>query len=386
MIPDSVPETDNESPGERAFSAAPSASAGLVIGVLALGIVVGLAMGWISFGSPESARSTPPALYDEELVTSVYEDASGAVVGISVIPQPTGGLSRTTFREETGSGFLVDDAGHIVTNHHVVEGSGEITVQLFDGRTLPATKLGTSPADDLALLQVDPQEVAGIDPLPLADSDMSRPGQMAIAIGSPFGDLNSVTVGVVSGLGRSRPSVLLRPIPDLVQTDAALNPGNSGGPLLNSSGEVIGVNSSVRVVSSVQIGVGYAIPSNTLKDILPDLLNPGVVRRPWIGISGTPLTRNMSVSLALPSESGIYVNRVWDGSPAQKAGLRGDPRRIPSGQGDIIVAVDGNPVASFSDMVSYFNSLRPSDQVTLTILRDKETHQVDITLAEWPDT
>ena len=385
MTPDNGARTSDEEPSNRPTIIGAWSPLSLAAAALALGVVVGLTLGWISFGSSLSAASGPPVLYDERLVTSVFEDASPAVVEITVARNAPG-TARSVFRLDSASGFLVDDEGHVVTNNHVVDGAQDITVQLFDGRMLKATKLGTSPADDLALLQVDPQEVESILPLPLADSNKVMTGQMAIVIGSPFRNPNSVSVGVVSGVGRSRPSALGRPMPDLIQTDAALNPGNSGGPLLNARGEVMGVNYAVAVVSSVPVGVGFAVPSNTLRDILTDLMSPGEIKRPWIGISGAPLTKSMSEFLNIPTESGIYVHEVWSGSPAQEARLRGDPLRAPTGQGDVIVAVDGIPVGSVSDMVSYLNTRRPGDHVTLTILRDKKAQEVDISLAEWPDT
>ena len=366
-----------------------------MLAVLALGMVIGFALGWISFGSRWAYQTQPSILYDENVVSSVFEKASNAVVEISVSRPNPRRNSALPFFESTGSGFLVDDAGHIVTNHHVVDGAGDISVKLFDKRTLTATLLGTSPADDLALLRVDPREVSDIDPLPLGDSSKLRPGQMAIAIGSPFRHLNSVTVGVVSGIGRSQPRpfgegnqalVLRRPVPDLVQTTAALNMGNSGGPLLNSSGEVIGVNSAIRVGSTIQNGVGFAVSSNTLKSILSDLMTPGEVKRPWLGISGAGLSKNMSASLGLPMEKGIYIRQVWPGSPAHEAKLRGDGSRVFSGSADVIVAVDDVQVGSVSEMVGYLNSLRPGDHVSLTIFRENKTHQVDVALAEWPDT
>ena len=386
MFPNDSPENRDALKSRLQRTDSGVSPAGLIAILLALGVLVGFTLGWISFQSPWSTVSGPPVLYDESLVTLLVDEASPAVVEIAVVRTRTGPLSRATFREDSGSGFLVDKLGHIATNHHVVDGAQEITVRLFDGRALPASKLGSSPADDLALLRVDPLEVSDIRPLTLADSDKVRPGQMAVAIGSPFGHRNSVTVGVVSGVGRSEPSILRRPIPELVQTDAALNPGNSGGPLLDSEGQVIGVNSSVEIASSMQIGVGFAVPSNTLSGILDDLKIPGEVKRPWIGIAGMPMTRNMSVSLGLPAEKGIYVTRVWEGSPASKARLRGDSRRVPTGRGDIILSVDDNPVASVSDMVGYLNTRRPGDQVTLTILRDNRQVKIDLTLAEWPDT
>ena len=383
MIPDSSTEPRQASSVRPTNALGKDLSTAILVTVLALGMLLGFSMGWITFGSPLSNESESAVLYDQRLVTSLFETASRAVVEITVVREASSRNQGANSAVEVGSGFIVDNAGHIVTNHHVVDGSESITVQLFDGRILPATRLGTSPADDLAVLQVDVAEVEDIDPLPLADSDKVSPGQMAIAIGSPFRNQNSVTVGVVSGIGRSRGSVLLRPIPDLIQTDAALNPGNSGGPLLDAAGAVMGINSSVQLVSNVQIGVGFAIPSNTLKGILPDLITPEEVKRPWIGITSPQLTRSAAASLGLPEEGGVYVRDVCDKSPAQEAGLRGDPRRQPSGEGDFITAVDGVRVASLSSMVSYLNTLRPGDSVTLTFLHDHETQEVNITLGEW---
>ena len=270
MIPDSNPEFREESTKSRPAPARRDSSTGFVIAVLVLGLMMGFVAGWLTFRSPWAVASSTP-LYDEALVTSLFDSAGRAVVEVNVARSPTG--------ETSGSGFLVDSAGHVVTNHHVLDGGGDVTVRLFDGRVLSAERLGTSPADDLALVRVDPDDLVGLEPLSLADSDAVRPGQLAVAIGSPFRNLNSISVGVVSGIGRSRVSELSRPIPDLIQTDAALNPGNSGGPLLNSEGDVIGVTNAVQVVSSVQIGVGFAIPSNTLSGILDDLKTPGELKR-----------------------------------------------------------------------------------------------------------
>ena len=384
-----VPEIHQQSAASKPSLARPVAAA------LAIGLVVGIVIGWASFRSPSGSESGPTVLYDENAVTSLYARVSPAVVEITV-SRP--GILREA--AASGSGFLVDAEGHIVTNYHVVEGTGDISVRLSDGRTLEATKLGESRADDLAVLQVDPEEVSGVDPLPMADSSEVTSGEMAIAVGSPFSQYNSVSVGVVSGLGRTRPSGLRRPIPDMVQTDAALNPGNSGGPLLNRDGEVIGVNSSVQLQSSVQTGVGFAISSNTVKGILANLMIPGEFKRPWIGIQGSALTKRLSEAMDLPSDTGIYVQTVCNNSPAQKARLRGELRldcdnpatqdALGSGavrrtgfRGDVIIAVDGDAVSSVGDMVSYFNTLIPGDKVTLTIIRENSFRDVDVTLAEW---
>lgn len=352
-------------------------------GVISLALLLGFTLGLLSVGSLSGSPFKSTSLYDEELVTSLFEDVSPAIVEISVTSGAGGLLGQ---RVGTGSGFLIDREGHIITNYHVIEGADEISIKLSNGKTLPATRLGTSPADDLAVIQVDASEVADIEPLAFADSTEVKPGQLAIAIGSPFRNFNSVTVGVVSGTGRGPTSVLRRPIPDMIQTDAPLNPGNSGGPLLNSKGEVIGINSAVRTGSFQGIDefrIGFAVPSNTVKNLMPDLISAAhVVKRPWLGISGAPLTRDLISSLGI--EEGIFITRVFRGSPAEHAGLV--PFLSVRGGGDVITAIDGTPVGSVEDMVSYFNTLRPGDDVTLSVFRNTGDVEIKITLAEWPDT
>ena len=358
------------------------ASRTLVLGVAAIALLVGFTLGILSTSSIGDGIGGSRALYDEDLVTSLFENASPAVVEVSVT-QGAGILQRTG----SGSGFLIDDRGHIVTNNHVVRGADAITVRLSDGRSIDATRLGSSPADDLALLQVDPSEVSGIRPLTLADSSKLKPGEMAVAIGSPFQNFNSVTVGVVSGTGRGPSSILRRPIPDMIQTDAPLNPGNSGGPLLNSRGEVIGVNSSVRtgaVRGLEDFRIGFAVPSNTVKSLMPQLLESKVVRRPWLGISGGSVSSDLQSPRGLPP--GIYVTGVFANSPAQRVGLIPFRSLRGTSTGDVITAVDGVPVGSVEDMVSYFNARKPGDDVTLSVFRNSETIELRVTLAEWPDT
>jgi 2-alkenal reductase len=359
-------------------------SIGMVISLVGFGILVGLLVAWISFGSPWSSWSAPTVLYDQQLVTSLVEEASPAVVEVSV--SRFGSVDK-------GSGFLVDGLGHIVTNSHVVQGAGDISVRLHDGRIVDAALLGNSPADDLAILEVDSEQFKRIAPLRLADSGKVRPGQLAVAIGSPFQQLNSVTVGVVNGVGRSEVgSELRRPMPELVQTDATLNPGNSGGPLLNADGEVIGVNSAVQIRASardlsIQTGLGFAVSSNTLSDLLPYLLTPGEFKRPWLGVESTQLNRSQFRSLDLPVDAGVYITHVCRGSPADIAGLRGERFRIrPTGRGDLITAIDEYSVVEIGDMVSYLNTLRPGAQVVLTIMRSRKPYTVDVTLAEWENT
>jgi 2-alkenal reductase len=352
----------------------------LVIG-LSLGFVVGL-----FFASPLGwSKDSGTVLYDQSLVTNLFDKASPAVVEIHISRR----LGRIRLPGSgTGSGFLIDTEGHIITNHHVVENATDITVSLSDDREIDAIILGTSPADDLALIKVDPEEIKGITPLVLADSSEVRPGQLAVAIGSPFRQFNSMGVGVVSGTGRGLSSVLRRPIPDMIQTDAPLNPGNSGGPLLNAEGEVIGVNSSVRMGDlGNEIGefrIGFAVPSNTVISLLPQLLISAEVKRPWIGISGLPVSKEMIDSFGFPR--GVFISGVARSSPASRAGLAPFTSFNGGNRGDIITAIDDTPILSIDDMVSYLNSKNPGDEVRLSVYRNSETVELALTLDPWPDT
>ena len=355
-------------------------SRGFVVMLLALGVLLGFSVGLLVAESGVGGSIGSSPLFDEDVVTDLFERASPAVVELEV--------SLINSRSPgSGSGFFIDRDGHIVTNNHVVDNSTAIRVRLHDGRTLEATKLGNSPADDLALLQVNPAEVSGIEPLPLADSAQVVPGQMAIAIGSPFRNFNSVTVGVVSGRGRAQVSALRRPIPDMIQTDAPLNSGNSGGPLLNSDGEVIGVNSSIRTLPFEgldEFRIGFAVPSSTVAGLIPQLLVAKEVRRPFLGITSGGLSDQLRDDLGVPA--GIPVGTIVAGSPAQTIGL--EPFRTVRGtvRGDIITAVDGHSVSSVDEMVSYFNDLLPGHTITLTVYRNMGTLDIEATLAPWPDT
>lgn len=337
-----------------------------------------------------------PPLYDEKIVKTAFETASPAVVEVQTFVRFGRRLG-----EGSGSGFFVDDEGHIITSDHVVQGAQEITVRLSDGRELSAVKLGHSQHDDLAVLRVDPEAVADIRPLPFADSDEVSIGEMAIAIGSPFENRNSLSVGVVSGLERSESRIQRadslfggsrRTITDLVQTDAALNPGNSGGPLLNARGEVIGVNSSVRVQSGVQIGVGFAVASNTVMQIIDELKSPGEFTRPWTGLRGFDVEDLPGGADRLATDSGVYVVKTCEGGPAEVAGIRDDYLAVImargrgiSGRGDIITGIDGTPVNTMSDLLSYVNELRVGDRIAVDLIRNGDRMQVDLKLAKWQD-
>ena len=374
------------------------------------GVAVGFGFAWVlftAFGQESddfSSRFTTfgqngeelPPLYDEKIVRTVFDTASPSIVEVKTVVQ----FGRR-IGEGSGSGFFVDDQGHIITSDHVVQGAREITVRLNDGRELSAVKLGHSQHDDLALLRVDPAAVADIRPLPFADSDQVSIGEMAIAIGSPYENYNSLSLGIVSGKERSESGIqradsytggIRRTITDLIQTDAALNPGNSGGPLLNAEGEVIGVNSSVRVQSGVQIGLGFAIASNTVLQILDELKAPGEFTRPWPGLTGFDVEDLPGGPSRLAVDSGVYVVKTCEGGPAELAGVKDDYLAVImargrgiSGRGDIIIGVDGKPVETMADLLSYINNFEVGDRITLDLIRNGDPIQIDITLAKWQD-
>ena len=270
---------------------------------------------------------------------------------------------------------------------------------LSDGRELSAVKLGHSQHDDLAVLRVDPDAVADIRPLPFTNSDEVTIGEMAIAIGSPFENRNSLSLGVVSGKERSETGSQWadsltrgrgRTITDLIQTDAALNPGNSGGPLLNAEGEVIGVNSAVRVQSGVQIGLGFAVASNTVLEILDELMEPGEFTRPWMGLNGRSIEEMRVAPGRLAADSGVYVVKTCEGGPAELAGIKDDYlsvilTRQVSGRGDIVTAVDGKPVETMADLLSHVNDFEVGDLITLDLIRNGDPIQAEITLGKWQD-
>ena len=293
-----------------------------------------------------------------------------------------------------GSGFLFDDQGHIVTNNHVVEGAQAFQINFADGTTVPGELIGTDPGSDLAVIRVD-KLPAGVAPLSIGDSQTVEVGQTAIAIGNPFGLQNTLTVGVISGLGRDLDGPTLADggrfsIPNIIQTDAAINPGNSGGPLLNIKGEVIGVNSAISTDSGRFEGVSYAIPSETMTRVVPALIDTGSYTHPWLGISMDDLTVFRAQQLGITVQPGILVIDVVANGPSAKAGLRGDPQagqvNAPQGfSGDIITAIDNQPVRRSSDLRSYIEQNKAvGEHVMLTVLRDGKATTLDVTLEARP--
>jgi 2-alkenal reductase len=297
------------------------------------------------------------------------------------------------FRQGEGSGFVWDNQGHIVTNNHVIEGADRVTVVFPDRTEFEARVIGTDPDSDLAVLDLDePRE--DVRPVQLGDSDALKVGQMAVTIGNPFGQEFTMSAGIVSALGRTiRGSNSPFSIPEVVQTDAPMNPGNSGGPLLDRHGRVIGVNTQIISRSGVSSGVGFAVPVNTAKQVIPALIEDGHYAYPWLGITGSTLRPEVAERMDLPRNTGgALVIQVSDDSPADLAGLRGSNSsstspglESPVG-GDVIVAIEGAPIRDMDDLIAYLVSkTRPGDRVTLEVLRDGNSQEtLEVTLGKRP--
>ena len=320
--------------------------------------------------------------YSDGSISSIYKAASPAVVEIDTVQQ-TSGIFGDSTQEGLGSGIVIDNNGDILTNNHVVEGSSSVTVKFIGGNSVTGQVLGTDPIKDLAVVKVNASDVSGITPLTLGDSSQLTPGQTVIAIGNPYGLDNSVSIGIVSGLNRS-----VDGMSGMIQTDAALNPGNSGGPLLDGSGNIIGINTAVETsTSGGTTGIGFAIPSNLAQIELSTLEAGKTVDHPWLGISGVTLTTSITKQLGITANQGVYVDSVVSGSPANNAGLKGgnhDANGQATGGGDIITAVDGNAVTTIEGLQSYIAGKNVGDALNLSILRGSNTISVQVTLAAMP--
>lgn len=320
----------------------------------------------------------------------LYERVSPSVVFIEVRTQggdflfPTDGL---------GSGFVYDTDGHIVTNYHVVQDAEAINVTFFDGTLARAEVVGLDADSDLAVIRVQDVPKDRLIPVVLGDSSAVRIGEEVVAIGNPFGQTWTMTRGIISALGRANRAETGFSIPQMIQTDAAINPGNSGGPLVNHAGEVIGVNTMIFSEEGRSAGVGFAVPSNTVRRVVPELIANGRYEYTWIGISGGDLSLDLIELLQLDRDTrGVLVSRVSNNSPADEAGLRGSNQRAQINGltyqigGDIIIALNDTPITSINDLIAFLaENTRPGDQVTVTLIRDNEVIQVPVTLEARPD-
>ncbi len=369
--------------------------------LLVIGLIIGLGSYWI--GSRYGERppttvealklptATAPTLDAEEAENvAIYKQAAPSVANIVTRAVEINFFYGAVPTEGAGSGFLIDTDGHILTNNHVVDGAQTIEVTFGgpDHTTYKAKLLGADTRNDIALLKIDLGSHKLV-PLTLGDSNNLQVGQRVLAIGNPFGQFSStLTTGVVSALGRTVQTSDNTFIDQAIQTDAAINRGNSGGPLLNSHGQVIGINSAIfsPTESETTVGIGFAIQINTARRVAEDLITTGHVQEAYLGIRGRALWPELANALNLPVDQGILIEEVVSNSPAAQAGIRGGSRTILAGLqelrigGDVLIAIDGTPVTSNTDVTLLLNRHRPGDTVTATILRDGRKMNIKVKL------
>jgi S1-C subfamily serine protease len=345
--------------------------------------------------APVSARDEG----DANLVNQIYrrdgqgvafisaEIGGGRAQGINPFGEPEGGGTAT------GSGFLIDTEGHIVTNNHVVAEADKVEVKLgASDKTYDADVVGTDPATDVALLKID-APADSLQPLALGDSSKVEVGEAVVAIGNPFGLDRTVTAGIVSAIQRQIEAPNGFSISHVIQTDAAINPGNSGGPLIDSQGSVIGINSQIQTGGGQgNVGIGFAVPINTAREVVQQLEQNGKVEHAYLGISGGSITADLAKALKLPLEEGVLVNEVVKGGPADEAGLEGgdtsatiEGARMRLG-GDVITEVNGERIGGMEEIINAVNAASPGDKMELTVDRDGDTKAISVTLGVRPDS
>ncbi len=348
---------------------------------------------WVVTATPQPA-DTPQAsdiANWENLYVALYEQSSSSVVHITTRTRVWSFFRGVDVQAGSGSGFIFDEQGHIVTNNHVVEGAEQVDVIFADGTTMPATVVGSDAYNDLTILRVEGQLPEGLRPLPLGDSQSLKVGMRVAAIGNPFGLDRTLTTGVISALGRTIERENEAALGEMIQTDAAINPGNSGGPLLNLRGEVIGVNSSIRSPSGGSVGIGFAVPVNTVKRVAPELIRKGRYEHPWLGFNAYEITPDLADFLKLPVNKGLLIAQLQASGPADLAGVRGASERLRTHfgtllvGGDILIALDNQPIQTRDDMTIYLeNHKRVGDIVQMTLVRDGREIVLEATLQSRP--
>ncbi len=341
------------------------------------------ARSWTSLEPVQSAGLTP----EENSNIAIYKTASPATVFITSTVYQRDWFFQVFPVRDSGSGFLIDSEGRILTNYHVVSGSAKLEVTLGDKNRYPARLLGYDQRNDMALIKIQPKgKLPFLNP---GDSSNLQVGQKVLAIGNPFGLEGTLTTGIISSLGRQIRDENGRLMEDMIQTDAAINPGNSGGPLLDSPGNVIGINTAIYGPGA-NIGIGFAIPINRAKAMLNDLSSRGRVTRPQLGLTTRFIPAEFAEALDLPPRSGLLVQQIDPGSAADQAGLHGPNREVIIGNsvvgigGDYIVEVDGQPVNNRSALTQILERKKAGDALKLTIARGRRTMTVTVTLGEEP--
>jgi S1-C subfamily serine protease len=380
--------------------------AGLALGGAALFGGIGTSTTTIREVVPVSSEPTPAVVASSRhalTVNQIYRRAAPGVVQVtatqvvntqSVDPFFGTPFPQTQQAKALGSGFVIDKAGHIVTNYHVVEGARAVEVSFSNNESLKARIVGVDPSTDIAVLKVDAHSRA-LTPLPLGNSDLVRVGDSVVAIGNPFGYDRTVTTGIVSALQRVIQAPNDYSIDHVIQTDAALNKGNSGGPLLDARGDVIGVNSQIQTGSSASqgnVGVGFAVPINTVKNVAAQIIRSGKAEHAFLGISAQPVTNSAYELFKLPSKYGLLVETVQPGSSAAKAGLRPGKQQAtvagityPLG-GDMIDSVEGAPVSSIDQLRDALADKKPGDKVKLGVYRGDKHLTITVKLGRQPST
>ncbi len=351
--------------------------------------------GWVLFGVLASviALASGPAhalTDDEQNNIELYQRLSPGVVNITSTVLERDFFFNDVPRQGAGSGSIIDRRGYILTNHHVLEDARKLEVTLASGKKYTAKFIGSDPDTDLAVLKIN-APASELTVIPMGSSHTLKVGQKVLAIGNPFGLGQTMTRGIISSIGRTiraKSGVLVE---DIVQTDASINPGNSGGPLIDSSGNMIGITSAILSPTGASVGIGFAIPVDTAKRVLQDLIEKGEYLYPWAGVTLMTLTPGMAEALDLSAEQGALVLEVMSGSPAAKAGMRGGQRRVQVGNqiiqigGDVIVSMDGEPVTDADMVIRKIRKLRGGSKVHFVVVRSgKERREITVTLGEKP--
>ena len=343
----------------------------------------------IQSGTPEPAAF--PANGGKK-ISDIYEGAKHGVVQVTSTSVVSSSFFGAQEQQAQGSGFVIDKDGHVVTNYHVVEGAKKVQVSFSDEEQMDATVVGSDPSTDIAVLKIQGAMSRSLTPLALGDSSVVKVGDAVVAIGNPFGLERTVTAGIVSALQRRIQAPNGFQIDEVIQTDAAINHGNSGGPLLNANGDVIGVNAQIETESGGNVGIGFAIPIDTVKDVAGQLIKEGKVEHAYLGVELTTITSDLASNFRVPVDKGVLIQHVRDGSPAADAGLKGGTTQVVlAGQtfwlgGDVITKVDGQAVETSDQLASVVTSKQPGDSLDLEVHRGQETLNVKVELGRQPST
>jgi S1-C subfamily serine protease len=378
------------------------AKAGALLAAALLGGAVAVGIGnTVDGGSTTTvirevqSETTEPAAFPSSAgkkISDIYDAAKHGVVQVTSTSVVSNNFFGAQEQQAQGSGFVIDKDGHVVTNYHVVERAKKVQISFSDEEQRDATVVGSDPSTDIAVLKIQGAWARSLTPLTLGNSSAIQVGDAVVAIGNPFGLERTVTAGIVSALQRRIDSPNGFQIDQVIQTDAAINHGNSGGPLLNADGEVIGVNSQILSESGGNVGIGFAIPIDTVKDVASQLIKEGKVEHAYLGIEMVTIGSDLTNSFRVPVDKGVLVQEVRPGSPAAKAGLKGGTTQVVlAGEtywlgGDVITKADGQPIETKEQLASVVTSKQPGDPLELEVHRGQETLNVTVELGRQPST